>query len=121
MKENKFMTWVKNHKKELIVTGVVIIGGVLVAKNWDTIKSLFAKDCKVTSEIINMPNDGDIKGTLNNTIIANDKVIDVREHLRDLPKGQHHSVSKTLEAESRGIVLPDEMTLVRAHTRCYVA
>ena len=121
MKENNLMTWVKNHKKKLIVTGVVIIGGVLVVKNWDVIKSVFEKDCKVTSETINTSNGRCVKEKFNNTIVVNDKIIDVREHLRDLPKGQHHSVFKTLEAESRGIVLPDEMTLVRAHTRCYVA
>lgn len=38
---NKFISWVKAHKKELIITGVTVVGTVLVVKNWDSIKDLF--------------------------------------------------------------------------------
>ena len=40
MKEKeKFVSWVKAHKTELIIVGVTMLGTVLVVKNWDSIKS----------------------------------------------------------------------------------
>jgi hypothetical protein len=42
MEDNKtFLQWVKEHKTELIVAGVTIVGTVLVIKNWDSIKGMF--------------------------------------------------------------------------------
>lgn len=38
---NKFVSWVKAHKTELIIAGVTVVGTVLVVKNWDSIKGLF--------------------------------------------------------------------------------
>ena len=32
---NKFVSWVKAHKTELIIAGVTVVGAVLVVKNWD--------------------------------------------------------------------------------------
>ena len=40
MKEKQpFINWVKAHKTELIIAGVTVVGTVLVAKNWDSIKT----------------------------------------------------------------------------------
>ena len=40
MKEKeKFVSWVKAHKMELIIAGVTVMGTFLVVKNWDSIKS----------------------------------------------------------------------------------
>lgn len=42
MEEKKsLITWAKEHKTELIILGITIVGTVLIVKNWDTIKSLF--------------------------------------------------------------------------------
>lgn len=38
---NKFVSWVKAHKTELIIAGVTVVGTVLVVKNWDSIKGMF--------------------------------------------------------------------------------
>lgn len=38
---NKFVSWVKAHKTELIIAGVTVVRTVLVVKNWDSIKGLF--------------------------------------------------------------------------------
>lgn len=38
---NKFVSWVKAHKTELIIAGVTIVGTVLVVRNWDSIKGMF--------------------------------------------------------------------------------
>lgn len=38
---NKFVSWVKAHKTELIIAGVTVVGTVLVVKKWDSIKGLF--------------------------------------------------------------------------------
>ena len=43
MKENKIKTWVKNHKKELLIAGGVIVtavGTVLLIDNMDAVKEL---------------------------------------------------------------------------------
>lgn len=41
MENNKIVDWIKAHRTELAITGVTIVGTVLVVKNWDTIKGLF--------------------------------------------------------------------------------
>jgi len=42
MEEKKsLITWVKEHKTELIILSITIVGTVLVVKNWDTIKGVF--------------------------------------------------------------------------------
>lgn len=46
--DNKFVSWVKAHKTELIIAGVTVVGTVLVVKNWDSIKGLF----KVTKSAV---------------------------------------------------------------------
>ena len=38
---NKFVSWVKAHKTELIIAGVTVVGMVLAVKNLDSIKGLF--------------------------------------------------------------------------------
>ena len=42
MQERKScIEWFKEHKKELIFVGVAVTGGILVTKNWNTIKKIF--------------------------------------------------------------------------------
>ena len=49
------------------------------------------------------------------------RIIDVREHLRNLPQGHHPSVWKIAEAAESGIELAENQTIVSAHPRCYAA
>ena len=45
---NKFVSWVKANKTELIIAGVTVVGTVLIVKNWDSIKGMF----KVTEAVV---------------------------------------------------------------------
>lgn len=38
---HRLSCWIKAHQTELIVAGVMLIGTVLIAKNWASIKELF--------------------------------------------------------------------------------
>ena len=50
--KNKFVNWVKAHKTELIITGVTVVGTVLVVKNWDAIKGMFKATKPVIPDIV---------------------------------------------------------------------
>lgn len=50
--ENKFVSWVKAHKTELIIVGITTVGAVLVVKNWDSIKGLFKLTETAVSDIV---------------------------------------------------------------------
>ena len=53
MKENSFSDWIKSHKKELIIAGVVSIGAVgtvIVIKNWDGIAKLMKSSRNVITK-----------------------------------------------------------------------
>ncbi len=41
VEKESFFTWVKDHKTELIILSVTVVGTVLVVKNWDSIKGIF--------------------------------------------------------------------------------
>lgn len=49
---NKFVSWVKAHKTELIIAGVTVVGTVIVVRNWDSIKSLFKATEAVIPDIV---------------------------------------------------------------------
>ena len=113
--------WCADHKKELVITGIVIgavTGGVLIIKNWDS----FAKFVNPTTKIAPLPQNN---GMLPELPIEAEppvlKIIDVREYVRNLPEGQHHSEVKYEQALKLGIVLPKNQTLVSAHPRCCAA
>ena len=38
--ENRFAHWIKEHKVELIVAGVTLVGAVLIYKNWNSLKGV---------------------------------------------------------------------------------
>jgi hypothetical protein len=50
--KNKFSSWVKAHKTELIIAGVTVVGTVLVVKNWGSIRGLFKVTESVAPEIV---------------------------------------------------------------------
>lgn len=53
MKEkDRFVNWVKNHKTELIIAGITVVGTVLVVKEWDSIKGLFKATDPVVPDIV---------------------------------------------------------------------
>lgn len=120
MKANKFTMWVKAHKKELLIVGGVAataVGTILLIENQDVIKSFLSEEMKKS-----LPNSfykPQITHPIENEPIV--KIIDVREHLRNLPQGHHPSTNKLTEAARGGIKLSENQTLVSAHLRCYAA
>lgn len=46
--KDKFVNWVKDHKTELIIAGITVVGTVRVVKKWDSIKGLL----KATEPVI---------------------------------------------------------------------
>lgn len=121
MKDNKFTNWVKKHEDELRIAGGVvatIVGAVILADNWDKVKLLLSgasKHSVISNQYpLNIASDVPITDT------HMTKIIDVREHLRNLPQGHHPSVWKITEATESGIILNDNQTLVSTHSRRYV-
>ena len=123
MKENKFTAWIKAHKSELIIAGGVVlttVGAILLVDNWDAVKSLMVGEPKIKpSRPLNVVTEVTAAPVAENTPVL--KIIDVREHLRNLPQGHHPSVWKIAEAAESGIELAENQTIVSAHPRCYAA
>lgn len=123
MKDNKFTAWVKAHKTELIIAGGAVlttVGAILLVDNWETVKGMFQKEAKITpSRTINVVTEVPTVPAVESEPIL--RIIDVREHLRNLPQGHHPSVWKIAEAAGSGIELAENQTIVSAHPRCYAA
>lgn len=123
MKENKITVWVKAHKTELIIaSGAVLttVGAILLVDNWESVKGLFQAKTKITpSRSLNVVTEVPTIPTVESEPIL--RIIDVREHLRNLPRGHHPSVLKIAEAAESGIELAENQTIVSAHPRCYAA
>lgn len=64
MKEKgSFISWVKNHKTELLIAGVTVVGTVLVVKNWDSIKDMFMSAEPIIPEIV------EVEPAVNDTVV----------------------------------------------------
>lgn len=115
--------WCADHKKEIVITGIVIgavTGGVLIIKNWDSI----SKFLNSTTNLVSSKKADEILSEISEVTVTElpvSKIIDIREYVRNLPEGQHHSEVKYEQALKLGIVLPKNQTLVSAHPRCYAA
>ncbi len=123
MKENKFTAWVKAHKSKLIIAGGVVlttVGTILLVDNWDAIKGFMVGETKIKpSRQLNVVTEVPTVPAVESEPIL--RIIDVREHLRNLPQGHHPSVWKIAEAAESGIELAENQTIVSAHPRCYAA
>lgn len=123
MKENKFTAWVKSHKTELIIAGGVVlttVGAILLVDNWESVKGVVVKDVHTTPALpLNATTEVPTIPVVESEPIL--KIVDVREHLRNLPLGHHPSSSKLAEAAEIGIELAENQTIVSAHPRCYAA
>ena len=123
MKDNKFTAWVKAHKTELIIaSGAVLttVGAILLVDNWETVRGMFQTEAKITpSRTINVVTEVPTVPAVESEPIL--RIIDVREHLCNLPQGHHPSVWKIAEAAESGIELAENQTIVSAHPRCSAA
>lgn len=126
MNDNRFTTWVKTHKIELVVAGGVIVlttvGVLLLAKNTEGFKRSVRNNLRATNlPAYNVDVDTDTTRVSVPVIDPEVKVVSVKEHFRKLAEGYHPSPEKRFESSKRGIELMDDQTIVNAHTREYAA
>lgn len=120
-KKKTFLSWVKEHKTELIIIAVTAAGTVLTIKKWDNIKGLFSSEelKKLAKLQRNSTVDSVLPTSEPRKVLV--QLVNVREHVRNLPHGYHASQSKILEATERGIELAENQTIISAHPRYYAA
>jgi len=137
-KEKKgFVTWVKEHKKKLILAGVsvgVIIAIVLGVKNkdalmklWETMKASIKKpiapgrDISVATPTVPAIHAMEVRELPAVEITKSSRIMqypfDVSDHIRNLHPGWKASAEKLAEAERLGIVLQPGQTLVDGYTK----
>lgn len=129
--EHSFITWVKKHKKGILIAGsaIVAIGaGYVVYKNWDSLTAIF-KSIKPEPIAINNPQ-ASVKARMPvmdvlpesptevvNKIINHGGAFGVCEHLRNLPKGRNASAMKTALASEYGFTLGAHQTWVENYLK----
>lgn len=130
MAKKNLLAWIKTHKKQLILAGlsiVSLIGLVVGIKKkdelWELWKSLSRRADNSLPEIpeATLPTETSVT-LLDNLNKARaytrpTESFDVRMHLRNLHKGQHHSAEKGAEAIAYGIDLPPNQTIVDAYRK----
>ena len=125
-----FLTWVKTHKKQLLIAGVsvtAIIGIIIGLKNKDDIKELWVaienslnKKPENLSEPIAIvqaapPVIEEVISVRPHT--SPQEPFDVSQHIRNLSGGRHHSAEKAAEAATLGIDLLPHQTLVDTYRK----
>lgn len=128
-KKSEFYAWLKSHKKQLIVAGIsvgVIICVVMGIKNKDAIIKLWASLDKALEKTpkntpMRIPTQ-QIEDTASDLICPRvytlpQEAFDVSQHIRMLPRNQHHSAKKAAEAMSLGIDLLPNQTIVDTYTK----
>lgn len=129
--EHSFTTWVKKHKKGILIAGgtIVAIGaGCVVYKNWDSITTIF-KFTKLEPIMINTP-PASVKASMPvmdvipeisteavSKIINNGEPFGVCGHPRNLPKGWNASAEKIALALEQGIELKERQTWVKNYLK----
>ncbi len=127
------VTWIKNHKKGLIITGVSITAFVLAliaSKNYKAIVELFYCERKrispnpMISPTIHptLVNECSVNSVLAvRTVDKSDILLrkaphNVSEHIRNLPNGHKASADKLALAAAKGLCLLQGQTIVNAYT-----
>ena len=121
-KKSKFISWVKKHRVELIVSGISVASLILIILHYNgSVDDLFNMiHNKTLNKNINNENLAQVFNLqpITENKIKGDIEISVKEHIRKLPKGCHASPTKIKEAFSKGIDISDgSSTLVRSYTR----
>ena len=113
---------IKEHKTEIIATGVTLIslaGVILIAKNWESIKGLtVAGFLRKGSEacISITPAATLIDSNVTSNLSCN-KIVDVSDHIRNLSAGRHASAEKLATAAEHGYNLLPSQTWVIPYTK----
>jgi len=124
-KEKGFFAKAKEHKKEIAIGAAIVFSvAVLVVKNRAAfISTIMSSRIEVvlTNSLETRNNAGSLilesveKSVTSNLPIGN--IINVREHIRNLPEGCNPSISKVELAAKYGYSMEGHQTLVNAYTK----
>lgn len=130
MEKTDFITWLKAHKKQLVIAGISVAAMatiVLGIKNKEAITELWAylesslKKAKIpehqSTEVLEVLEALPIAETTIRTYTPCSTCFDVNSHIRLLPEGKHHSAAKAAEAAAAGIELRPNQTLVDGYVK----
>lgn len=126
-KKKGFFEKAKGYKKEIaigagLVISVVAVG--LVYKNKTALKSAiqssrieeaFLNSLETWNNSVPLISDSALKNNIDSLPVGN--IINVKEHIRNLPEGWNPSISKVELAEKNGYRLERHQTWVNAHTK----
>ena len=128
--KSKFIKWVKNHKKELILAGVSLTAIILAIRNRDSINMLWEylkkrieeqqtkippNSCSYIEKITVFPSNS--MASIPESHLETAIPINVREHIRNLPNGHHPSPEKVADALELNIPLKPNQTWVKPYIR----
>ncbi len=128
---DRFINWVKAHKKQLILAGIsvtAIIGIILGLKNreaiaelWVTLENSLKKPTGNLTETL--PTAKLVPPVVEEAVVVRSytspqEAFDVSQHIRNLSGSRHHSMEKAAEAAAMGIELLPNQTLVDSYTKC---
>ena len=124
-----FTTWVKEHKKELIIAGVgiaVLTISVVVLKKKatprisdvieDMTESILNKASSTEAESVTKATSAVVIDEIKETITHRKLSHEVASHLRNLPKGRFASPLKMATAAEHGFKLSPGQTWIEAYT-----
>ncbi len=135
-KRHELINWIKMHKKQLVIAGISIGALVLLVlgiKNKAAIKTLWNSLRGVVRHSENAIGEETLKAVAKSAmqpahktveaVASNVEVIpiEVKMHIRNLPKGWHASSGKIAEASKYGISLLAGQTWVEAYVKGGVA
>ncbi|MGI6063562.1 hypothetical protein [Blautia sp.] len=128
--KHKFVNWVKDHKKQLLIAGIsvtAVIGIIIGLKNKEAIKELWENlENSLSKTTEKLPESITIVKTDPQVIeevipvrlyTSPQETFDVSQHIRNLSGGRHHSIEKAAEAAALGIDLLPHQTLVDTYTK----
>ena len=122
-KKKGFFEKVKEHKKEIAISAVIVIATVLVVKNKGAFQSSI-KSARMEEALISSLETPDNVGSLisesiSTSVSSNFPIdnINVRGHVRNLPEGWKPSSSRVELAAEYGYSLGENQTFVSPHTK----
>lgn len=131
-KRTDFFTWVKVHKKQLIIGGIsisAVVGLYFGIRNKDTLIELWTslegnvnkvENALTTVPVVQASVPAIETVTVPRTYTSPKMSFTVNQHIRTLAGGKHHSAEKAAEAAALGISLLSNQTLVDPYEK-YVA
>lgn len=128
--KKELLAWIKAHQNQLILAGIsitAIIGIAVGLKNRKAIVELWAvlenslkkatKNLHKTSSATQAIPPVVEKPTMVKSHTPPQEAVEVRQHIRNLSGGRHHSMEKAAEAAAMGIELLPNQTLVDPYTK----